>query len=115
VLDLVGNRPLRELRHLVRPGGALVLSGGGVPGTGRYLGPFPLLVQASVARRRSAVRMLVPQAAPDAAALRRLLDLVATGRLEPVIDRWFPLEATAAAFDYVESTHASGKVIIDVP
>ena len=29
VLDLVGNRSLRDLRRLVAPGGVLVLSGGG--------------------------------------------------------------------------------------
>jgi NADPH:quinone reductase-like Zn-dependent oxidoreductase len=114
VLDLVGNHSLRDLRRVVRPGGALVLSGGGVPGSGRYLGPLPLLVRASIGRRRSAAQILVPQARPDAAMLDHLLGFVAGHRLEPVIDRRFPLEAVAEAFDYMESTHASGKVIIEV-
>lgn len=35
VLDLVGNLTLRELRSLLRPHGALVLSGGGVSGKGK--------------------------------------------------------------------------------
>ena len=44
VLDLVGNRRLRELRKVVLPDGALVLSGGGVSGKGRVIGPMRLLI-----------------------------------------------------------------------
>lgn len=39
VVDLVGNRGLSDLRRAVRPGGALVLSGGGSAGQGRLVGP----------------------------------------------------------------------------
>ena len=112
VLDLVGNRRLRELRGAVRPGGALVLSGGGVSGQGRIVGPIRLLVWAQLVGRFSGLRVLTPQAAPDAEVLARLARLVAAGQLTPVIDRSFGLEQTADAIRYVETQHASAKVVI---
>jgi NADPH:quinone reductase-like Zn-dependent oxidoreductase len=48
VLDLVGNQGLRDLRRVVAPGGRLVLSGGGNPGEGLYLGPVGLMGKAGI-------------------------------------------------------------------
>ncbi|MCX6402112.1 MAG: NAD(P)-dependent alcohol dehydrogenase [Propionibacteriales bacterium] len=45
VVDLVGNRRLRDLRRIVAPGGRLVLSGGGNPGEGRFVGPIGLMAK----------------------------------------------------------------------
>lgn len=115
VVDLVGNRSLRELRGLVGPGGALVLSGGGVSGSGRILGPLKLLVRAKLAARRSGPRILLPQAAPDADQLQRIAANTAAGELTPVIDRRFPLEEAADAIRYLETEHARAKVVIQVP
>jgi alcohol dehydrogenase len=44
--------------------------------------------------------------------LRVLLDLVASGRLSPVIDRVLPLEATAEAERLLEEREVVGKVLI---
>ena len=50
VLDLVGNRTLRDLRRLVTPGGVLVLSGGGTStGKRQVLGPAWLMLRGKVA------------------------------------------------------------------
>ena len=114
VIDLVGNRRLRDLARTVAPGGALVLSGGGVPGDGRNVGPLGLLVRAQVYRRLARLRLFLPLAAPETAVLQHLGDLVASGRVRPVVDRSFPLEHTAEAIRYVETEHASGKVVVTV-
>ena len=95
VLDLVGNRSLRDLRRTVRPGGALVLSGGGTPGSGRVIGPFRLLVQAQLAARKADISIHVPKAGPTTARLERLAALVEGGDVTPVVDRWYPLAETA--------------------
>lgn len=114
VLDLVGNRPVRALRRLLRPTGTLVLSGGGVPGTGRYVGPLALLVRAQLLARRPGPRIVVPQAQPTTGQLREIAGLVQSGAVAPVIDRVFPLDDGAEAVRYVETEHASGKVIVAV-
>lgn len=112
VIDLVGNRRLRDLARTVAPGGALVLSGGGAPGEGKFLGPLGLLVRAQVYGRLARLRLLTPLATPDTASLQHLGALVVSGDVVPVVDRTYPLERTADAFRYVEQEHASGKVVV---
>lgn len=114
VLDLVGNRSLADLRRSARPGGSLVLSGGGVPGTGRVIGPFRLMVQAQLQSRRSDVRVYVPKAQPTTERLERLAGLWSAGQIEPIIDRTYPLAQAAAALDYMETVHPQGKVVVQV-
>ena len=112
VIDLVGNRSVRALRRLVRPKGTLVLSGGGVPGTGRVIGPIGLLLRAQLLARTPGPRIVVPQARPTTAGLEEIADLARKGALVPVIDRRFTLGEAADAVRYVETEHPRGKVVI---
>jgi len=48
------------------------------------------------------------------AELATILDLVAQGRLSPVIDRTFPLEEIRAAHEYMESPNRFGKVVLAI-
>ena len=54
--------------NLVDKVNAIVLSGGGIPGSGRTLGPLGLLVRAPIYGRVKGLRLSVPAATPDAAA-----------------------------------------------
>lgn len=114
VLDLVGNRRLQDLRRSVRPGGRLVLSGGGTPGNGRFVGPLRLLIGALVVARFQPFEVKVPQSVPDGAILAHIADLVVSEGLRPLIDRTYPLEGAAAALRYVETEHPRGKVILTI-
>ncbi len=87
VLDLVGNRRLRDLRRLVHPAGTLILSGGGVSGEGRYIGPLGLLVRAQLMARLPGPRIVIPQALPSTERLGELAAFVASGSVTPVVDR----------------------------
>jgi NADPH:quinone reductase-like Zn-dependent oxidoreductase len=114
VVDLVGNRSLRELRRAVRPGGRLVLSGGGVSGQGRVVGPMRLLSGAKLVARFLPFEVRVPQSLPTADALRRVCEMVEAGAVRPVVDRTFTLEDVPEAIRYIETTHARAKVVITV-
>lgn len=114
VVDLVGNLTLRQLRSLVRPHGALVLSGGGVSGQGRIVGPMRLLIWAQLHSRFSGLRLFVPQSAPNTGVLEQIAALIAAGKVTPVVDRRFDLEHAADAIDYLESEHARAKVVVTV-
>jgi NADPH:quinone reductase-like Zn-dependent oxidoreductase len=43
-----------------------------------------------------------------------LKDLLETGKVVPVMDRRYPLSATAEALRYLEAGHARGKVMIAI-
>jgi NADPH:quinone reductase-like Zn-dependent oxidoreductase len=116
LLDLVGNRSLRDLRRLVAPGGTLVLSGGGTS-TGRreVLGPVWLMARAKLAAPFLPFRVVVPQTPESPEQLADLAALVEAGTLAPVIDRTFGLAEAAAAMTYLETEHARAKVVLVVP
>ena len=114
VVDLVGNRRLRDLRRVVARGGTLVLSGGGNPGEGRILGPVGLMARGGLFGRLLGLRVQIPLAKPDAARLAELAAMAAAGELRPVIERTFPLADAAAAIRHLEVEHARGKVVVTV-
>jgi NADPH:quinone reductase-like Zn-dependent oxidoreductase len=110
VIDLVGNRSLSDLRRSVALTGGLVLSGGGAPGEGRFVGPIGLLVRAQLSRARGGASVFTPTARPHREGLEELADLVVRGALTPVIDRIFGFDD--AALRYMETQHARGKVVL---
>lgn len=112
VIDLVGNRSVRELRSLVAPAGTLVLSGGGVSGEGRIVGPLGLLVRAKLASVLPGPRIVIPEAHPTAALLEEVADLVDSGAVRPVLDRTFGFDQAPEAIRYLETEHARAKVVV---
>lgn len=112
VIDLVGNRKLRDLRRVVAPGGTLVLCGGGNPGEGRYLGPVGLMARGGLFGRALGLRVQIPMASPDAERLTALAGMAANGEIRVVVDRTYPLADAAAAMRHLEVEHARGKIVV---
>lgn len=108
VVDIAGGMPLRELQRLVAPGGSVVLvTGDG----GRVMGPVPRMIRAallSIGSRR--IRPLAASPRPE--VLAKLLELVADGRMAPVIEREYPFAEASAALAHVEAGHTVGKVVV---
>jgi len=114
VFDLVGNRSLADLRRVLMPTGALVLSGGGVSTGGSLVGPMGLFIRAELVGRFVGHRIVRLEVPADAANLATLAELADGGALTPAIDRTYPLEKTADAIRYVETEHARAKVVVTV-
>ncbi|MET0788501.1 MAG: NAD(P)-dependent alcohol dehydrogenase [Cellulomonas sp.] len=114
VLDLVGNRSLRDLRRALTPAGTLILSGGGTSRGGSFLGPIGLLVRGRLAGPFVSQRIVALQVVPGAEHLDALRELAEAGTIVPVIDRTYPLPAAADALRYLEHEHARAKVVVTV-
>lgn len=112
VIDWVGNRSVSDLRSVLAPDGTLVLSGGG--GGGRWIGPLPTMVTATVLDRFVRQDLGILSTKIDAADLDALAELVDDGMVQPVLDQTYPLTETADAIRYVETGRATGKVVVTV-
>ena len=65
--------------------------------------------------RRDAPQVVSSAVVPNGAGLARLAGHVDAGRIKPVIDRYFDgLDAAVEAFEYLETGHAKGKVVVRV-
>jgi len=117
IIDVPGNRSIRDLRRALAERGRYVLiahddfgrRGGRLFGSGmpRIL---RLLVTDPFGRRR---RKRAPALEP-VDMLTELGELVAVGKLTPQIDRVFPLEQAVEAIDHLVSGQALGKIIISI-
>ncbi|WP_203915310.1 NAD(P)-dependent alcohol dehydrogenase [Rhizocola hellebori] len=114
ILDLVGNRSLRDLRRVLTPTGILVLSGGGVSEGGSLLGPMGLFIKGRLLSSFVGQRLVTFSALPGRENLATLSKLAESGKLTPAIDRSYSLSEGAEAIRYLEMDHARAKVVITV-
>jgi NADPH:quinone reductase-like Zn-dependent oxidoreductase len=109
IVDNVGNHALSACRGALAPGGRYVIVGGP---SGRWLDPIPRLVAAKALSPfvREELRFFMAQLDPG--DLETLRDLVAAGKVKPVVDRRYPLAQVAEAMAYLETGRARGKVVV---
>jgi NADPH:quinone reductase-like Zn-dependent oxidoreductase len=109
ILDCIGNHSLSAYQRILNPNGILV-SAGGVSGKWKFGLLRGLRAQAmSKLGSRKFLGMLARTNHEDLAVLG---ELVATGRITPVIDRRYGLSEVPEAVRYLEEGHARGKIII---
>jgi NADPH:quinone reductase-like Zn-dependent oxidoreductase len=109
VIDIAGGIPLRDLQHLVIPGGTVVLvTGDG----GHVLGPIPRMLKAALLSIGSSRRIRPLAATPRSEILAKLLELTAEGRITPVIEREYGFDDASAALAHLEAGHTVGKVVV---
>jgi len=112
LVDIAGNRTLAETRRALAPTGVLVGVGG--PDKGRWIGPLGRSVQMVLLSPVVSQRMVFFLARLNKADLSVLGELLAAGKLTPVIDRTYQLGEVARAIGYLKQGHARGKVVITV-
>lgn len=109
IFQAAGTLSPNRLRRLLTPTGTLVLSNG----QGRFAG-IDRILTATILDPFVRQRLVVFLTRENRADLLAVRDLVESGAVRPVIDRYFPLEATPDAFRYLEAGHTQGKVVIRV-
>ncbi|SMF56298.1 MULTISPECIES: NADP-dependent oxidoreductase [unclassified Pseudomonas] len=123
VLNSLGPAELEKSLRILKPGGQLISISG--PPTAEFareqklswgLGWIMRLLSSGIRRkaRRQGVDYGFVFMRASGAQLQKITALVESGTITPVIDRTFPLEATAEALSYVERGRAKGKVVIKV-
>jgi NADPH:quinone reductase-like Zn-dependent oxidoreductase len=113
ILDIAGNRSLRQLRSALTPRGTLVIMGG--ENGGRWIGGNDrqlraLLLSPFVGQR---LRTFINSENHD--DLVAIAELVEAGSVAPVIDRSYPLARVADAIEHMQAGGVRGKVVITVP
>jgi NADPH:quinone reductase-like Zn-dependent oxidoreductase len=109
ILGVNGYRPLRDYRRALSERGRYVAIGGAMRQIleGAVLGP----VLSIVGRKKFGFLGIAKVSNADLALIG---DLIAAGRVTPVVDRVYPLIETVAALRYVTQEHAAGKVVLAV-
>ena len=108
--DCVGNHSLSASRRVLNPNGICVMAGAPNDGTvtsllTRFMGALVL----SLFVRQKLVPFLARSTKED---LNVIGELMASGKVKPVIDRRYGLSEVPEAFRYLEEGHARGKVVI---
>jgi NADPH:quinone reductase-like Zn-dependent oxidoreductase len=109
ILELAGNRRVRDLARILTPTGALVACG--AP-RGEWLAPLAApaaLAIASAFSKRTYASFLAKRDTDD---LQQLADWLGTGALRVVVDEVYPVERIGEAVAHSESGRARGKVIV---
>ena len=112
VFDCIGNHSLSACRRVLNHEGVYVGVGG--PGSRWLLGLVARPIAILVLSRFVSQELAVFLAKPRKEDLIYIRDLMAAGRITPVIDRCYGLAEAAEALRYQQGKHARGKVVISL-
>ena len=112
IIDIGGNRSLKDLRRVLTPRGTLVITGGETDG--RWLGGTDRQVRALMLSPFVSQKLGTFVCSENNADLLVLAELISSGNVTPVMDKTFALSEVPAAIRYLEEGHARGKVVITV-
>src|SRR2546423_11704122 len=115
IYDLVNNRSFAERRRVLKPGGICVLAG--VGGSGMRNETFFNLagsLSAALRSKFSKEKFVMFGVDINKKDLDVLRDLTEGGKVTSALTKTYPLTETAAAYKYLETGHASGKIAITI-
>jgi NADPH:quinone reductase-like Zn-dependent oxidoreductase len=108
IIAMAGYRALQDYKRALRPGGIFVWTGGPLKGM------FEAMVLGPWVSRKGNKKLTNLSHHQNQEDLVYLAGLMEAGVVKPVIDRCFPLEETAEAFQHYAAGHMQGKVVITV-
>jgi NADPH:quinone reductase-like Zn-dependent oxidoreductase len=110
MIDVAGTRSWSACKRALEPNGTLVIVGG--PRKGKMLGPLGGVagkMLGGVVNSRKVAFFIAKFNKPD---MEYLCELLAAGKLTPVIDRQFDLGDIGDALRYLGDGHPQGKIVI---
>lgn len=113
IYDLVGNHPLLACRRVLNPKG-IYIGAGVLAAPPSVIGVLAGLIIPPMLSLFASQKFVTFMARSSKEDLSILGELMATGKVTPVIDRRYGLTQVAEAIRYVETGHARGKVVITV-
>ena len=108
ILATAGYRSLFDYKRALSPNGIYVVTGGSMA---QIFQPMLLGPWISMTGSKKMVNLVVKPNQEDLAFMKELIE---AGKVEPVIDRCYPLGEIAEALRYYGEGHARGKVVIAV-
>jgi NADPH:quinone reductase-like Zn-dependent oxidoreductase len=102
-----GYRPLSAYKSVLSPKGVYICAGGTMTQLFQAMLLGPLLSRNAGKKMGSMGIAKINQK-----DLVYLGELLAAGKIVPIIDQCYPLSEIAEAFRYIENTHAQGKIVI---
>jgi NADPH:quinone reductase-like Zn-dependent oxidoreductase len=112
VMDNVVNRPMLDIRRILKPGGKYIVIGGGGPGANPWIGAFKGPIKAFVISRFVDEDMAFFISHASAEDVVTLAGLMAEGKVTPAVDRTYPVAEIQEAMRYLETGRARGKVVV---
>jgi len=112
VLDCVGNHSFSECRRVMNPRGIYVGAGG--TSDNWMIVPLTRAIKALVLSWFVSQKQVMVLAKPSKEDLTFMGELMAIGKVTPVIDKRYGLSEVREAVRYLEAGHARGKVVITV-
>jgi NADPH:quinone reductase-like Zn-dependent oxidoreductase len=110
MLDVAGNRSWADCKRVLADRAHVVIVGG--PKTNRVIGPFAGIVGKKLVTLvgvRSVAFFIAKLNGDDLETMRELL---ASGKVTPVVDREYPFAEIREALGYLGDGHARGKIVI---
>jgi NADPH:quinone reductase-like Zn-dependent oxidoreductase len=114
VMDNVVNRPILQIRRILKPEGKYLIVGGGAPDANPWIGAIKAPIKAMVTSWFVDEELKFFLSHVSGEDLRTIAGLLESGELRSVIDRRYPLAEAAEAMRYLEAGRARGKVIITI-
>ena len=112
ILDCIGNKSLSACARILTPNGRCIMIGAPHDMTIPALLALPVKgLGMSLFTKQKAIFFVAKSSKDD---LTLLGELIATGKLKPVIDREYRLDEASEAMHHLEGGHARGKVVVTV-
>ena len=112
VLDIAGSRTWKEYKRVLTPAANFVIIG--AKASNPVIGPLGYILKIKLATLGASQKVLFFVAQFSRDDLSTLRDMIEAGKVQPAIDRTYPLSETAEAMRYLGTGHAKAKIVLKI-